>query len=99
MKDALLDILEYQGEGYRPLIDFGTWRVAFLRYLDELYPPAIDSFERHLETDEVFVLVENRDTKTENSQYTAINAQQKACILEAAQKMPDWENIGAESCH
>jgi hypothetical protein len=60
MNEQLLDIEQYTGEGYRPLIDFGSWRVAFLRYIDELIPWNITRVERHLETDEVFVLLEGQ---------------------------------------
>lgn len=52
-----LEILDYDGEGYMPLVDFGDWRVAMLRFLDDLQPDRIDSMERHTETDEVFVLL------------------------------------------
>lgn len=58
MDSRLLDIIGYNGEGYKPLVDFGAWRVAYLRYLDELYPPNIQRMERHLQTDEVFILLE-----------------------------------------
>lgn len=57
MDETLLEIREYQGAGYQPLVDYGDWRVAILRYLDELQPERIDSMERHTETDEVFVLL------------------------------------------
>jgi ureidoglycolate hydrolase len=57
MDESLLEIRDYQGEGYKPLVDYGEWRVAILRYLDELRPDRIDSMERHTETDEVFVLL------------------------------------------
>jgi hypothetical protein len=60
MDEALLEIRDYTGSGYQPLIDFGAWRVAFLRYLDALQPDRIDSMERHMETDEVFVLLKGR---------------------------------------
>jgi len=53
----LLTIEEFTGEGYLPLVDFGSWRVAFLRYLDGLQPDRIDQMERHNQTDEVFVLL------------------------------------------
>jgi len=49
--------LEFNGEGYKPLVDFGSWRVAFLRFIDELIPENIHRLERHVETDEVFVLL------------------------------------------
>jgi mannose-6-phosphate isomerase-like protein (cupin superfamily) len=60
MDDTLLETYGYDGNGYKPLIDFGAWRVAFLRYLDEIQPDRIDSMERHTETDEVFVLLQGR---------------------------------------
>jgi ureidoglycolate hydrolase len=60
MNEKLLEIRQYAGEGYQPLIDFGTWRVAFLRYIDELIPWNITRVERHLETDEVFVLLDGQ---------------------------------------
>ena len=60
MKNEMIDIVDYDGEGYKPLVDFGSWRVAFLRYIDELIPENIQEFERHVETDEVFVLLEGQ---------------------------------------
>lgn len=57
MNENLLQIKEYDGEGYLPLIDFGAWRVAYLRFIDELIPENIHRLERHVETDEVFVLL------------------------------------------
>lgn len=57
---SLLEIHEYKGEGYKPLVDFGEWRVAVLRYIDELLPYNIEKMQRHEETDEVFVLLEGR---------------------------------------
>ncbi len=60
MNENLLEMHEYLGEGYKPLIDFNCWRVAALRYLDELQPDKISYFERHNETDEVFVLLQGQ---------------------------------------
>ena len=60
MDDTLLEIHSYDGNGYKPLIDFAEWRVAILRYLDDIQPDRIDSMERHTETDEVFVLLHGR---------------------------------------
>jgi hypothetical protein len=60
INDSLLEICDYTGEGYRPLIDYGAWRVAILRYIDELLPQNIGKLQRHDETDEVFVLLGGR---------------------------------------
>ena len=53
----LLEIKTYSEEGYRPVIDYDSWRVAVLNYCDELLPENITKFQRHDETDEVFVLL------------------------------------------
>ncbi len=60
MNSHLLEISDYTGEGYRPLIDYGQWRMAILRYIDELLPENIGKMQRHDETDEVFVLLSGR---------------------------------------
>lgn len=57
MLSNLIEIKGFEGQGYRPLVASGSWRVAALRYLDEIAPERIDSMERHIATDEVFVLV------------------------------------------
>lgn len=57
---TLLEIHQYSDTGYKPLIDYGEWRVAILRYIDELLPENIVKMQRHDETDEVFVLLEGR---------------------------------------
>ncbi len=58
--ESLLEIREYTGPGYRPLVDFGAWRVAILRYAEDMLPRNIRSMQRHNETDEVFVLLQGR---------------------------------------
>lgn len=60
ISENLLEIREYTGVGYRPIIDYGAWRVAILRYHPELEPNAIHTMQRHDETDEVFVLLAGR---------------------------------------
>jgi ureidoglycolate hydrolase len=62
MEDQLLVIREYLGEGYQPLIDFGSWRVAILRWEPDSRAEQIEFLERHTQTDEVFVLLEGRAT-------------------------------------
>jgi hypothetical protein len=60
INENLLEVREYTGDGYLPLVDFGAWRVAILRYHTELLPHNIGGMERHDETDEVFVLLAGR---------------------------------------
>jgi ureidoglycolate hydrolase len=62
MDENLLEIREYVGEGYRPLIDYGAWRVAILRWIQSMLPEKMDYMERHTQTDEVFVLLQGQAT-------------------------------------
>jgi mannose-6-phosphate isomerase-like protein (cupin superfamily) len=47
-----------QHQGYLPLIDYETWRVAVLNYCLDVRVDQLVTMQRHLETDEVFVLLE-----------------------------------------
>ena len=58
--EKLLEVRRFEGAGYQPLIDYDKWRVAILRYCDELMPERIFTMQQHNETDEVFVLLEGR---------------------------------------
>lgn len=58
--EMLLEVRNYTGEGFQPLIINMTWRVAILNYMDALRPDHIEVMERHPETDEVFVLMRGR---------------------------------------
>ncbi|MDO6684652.1 MULTISPECIES: hypothetical protein [unclassified Agarivorans] len=60
MNSHLIEVSEYQAAGYSPVVDFQTWRVAILNYIDELETPLINNFQCHLDTDEVFVLLAGR---------------------------------------
>lgn len=62
ISEKLLQISGYEGEGYQPLVRYEGWRVAILRYCDELLPENIDRFQRHDLTDEVFVLLDGHCT-------------------------------------
>lgn len=52
-----IDIKDYEKDGYGSLVIHDEWRVAMLNYIDELRPEAINSFQAHSETDEVFILL------------------------------------------
>jgi len=60
MDEKMIEVREFTGPGYQPVIDFGTWRVATLNYVDEIHPKRIEKVERHNETDEVFVLIKGQ---------------------------------------
>ena len=58
--EKLLEIREFTGIGYQPLVYFNSWRVAIMNYIDEIQPEQIKMVERHKETDEVFVLLQGK---------------------------------------
>ncbi len=60
--DYLVEIKDYAGEGYQPLIHYGGWRVAILRWGESSPPEKIRFMERHTQTDEVFVLLHGQAT-------------------------------------
>ncbi|MBU0480791.1 MAG: hypothetical protein KKG47_06800 [Proteobacteria bacterium] len=57
ISEELLEVRQHNGPGYRPLVDFESWRVAVLNYAEDLRPENITRMQRHNETDEVFVLL------------------------------------------
>jgi len=60
MDENILEVREYADEGYKPLVDFNDWRVAILNYIDEIHPDRNQTLERHMLTDEVFVLLRGK---------------------------------------
>ncbi len=60
MDEQLIEIKDYMGVGYSQLVSYDQWRVAALRFLDELLPENMATMERHLKTDEVFILMRGR---------------------------------------
>jgi ureidoglycolate hydrolase len=62
MKKDYIDISSYTGEGYLPMIDFKSWRVAVLRYCEELEVQNLKTMQKHNETDEVFILLAGKCT-------------------------------------
>ena len=44
------------------MIDFKTWRVAILRYCEELEIQNLKTMQKHNETDEVFILLDGNCT-------------------------------------
>lgn len=57
-----MDIIENDAEGYSPLISFNGWRVAVANYCERLKEENICRVERHLKTDEVFILMQGEAT-------------------------------------
>lgn len=56
----LIEIIDETNHGYHPVIKSDSWRVAVLNWHQELMPENISRFQKHDETDEVFVLLKGR---------------------------------------
>jgi hypothetical protein len=54
---ALLEVSEHNEPDYKPVIDYQSWRVALMNYTPDLVPEKINTMQKHVETDEVFVLL------------------------------------------
>ena len=53
-----MEICEFSGDGYMPLTAYGSWRVAIINACERLREENLRRMERHLGTDEVFILLE-----------------------------------------
>lgn len=56
-ESQILEILDWEGEGYQPLVSFGGWLVALMNWEQRFDVQSIGKVERHNATDEVFVLI------------------------------------------
>jgi ureidoglycolate hydrolase len=54
--EHLVKIGESFEQTYQPVLDFGGWKVAMLRYFDVVEPDSFYRVERHLNSNEVFIL-------------------------------------------
>ena len=57
---SLLEVREHNELGYKPLIDYQSWREDLMNYTAELLSEKINRMQKHVETDEVFVLLTGR---------------------------------------
>ncbi len=57
-----VDIKIYDDNGYKPVVDFNCWRVAFLNSDHTMKKDEITYIERHMLTDEIFVLLQGSAT-------------------------------------
>jgi len=55
-----IEIKEYNSDGYKALVHYGDWRVAILNINEQAAIEGISYLEGHMETDEVFVLLQGR---------------------------------------
>ena len=57
-----IEITDYQGTGFQTMVQFGSWRIAMASPSDEQAGQPVTCLSRHLETDEVFVLLQGNCT-------------------------------------
>ena len=55
-----VEVLAWEGIGFRPLVQSGDWVVALMNWEKRFDLSGVGDIERHNETDEVFVLVRGR---------------------------------------
>lgn len=55
-----VEVLDWKGQGFRPLVKFGNWLVALMNWEQRFDLARVGDVERHTETDEVFVLTHGR---------------------------------------
>ncbi len=55
-----VEIIGFPKEDYQPLKDYEAWRVAVLKACENTKLEKINWMQKHLETDEVFVLLDGR---------------------------------------
>jgi len=55
-----IEVKEFPESGYRPLVDFESWRVAVLKYCADLKLENIRTMQYHAETDEAFILLQGQ---------------------------------------
>ena len=57
-----LEVTGSSGEGYNVLTKYQSWRVAVITYAERFERRNIHRLERHMKTDEVFVLMDGKAT-------------------------------------
>lgn len=57
MSNNHIEKTDFPDFGYQAILDFETWRVAVMKYYDDLIAENIVNMQRHILTDEVFVLI------------------------------------------
>ena len=56
----MIEKFEFKGEGYKTVMGFNTWRIGLINYSQRF--SKFTELERHLETDEAFVLIKGKAT-------------------------------------
>lgn len=57
-----IEIYDYTGDNYKTAIRFGAWRIAYLNHGDIFAEENFKRIERHMESDEAFILLSGKAT-------------------------------------
>lgn len=57
-----IDIYDYMDKNYMTVMRYDKWRIAYLNHGDRFTEKNFHKVERHMQTDEVFVLLEGEAT-------------------------------------
>lgn len=57
-----LEIIKHESEGYKTAHSFESWRVAYLSHAERFQKENLCQLERHLLTDEIFMLLSGEGT-------------------------------------
>lgn len=77
----LIELYQYENEGYNPSLISEVWQVAFLNYAEAESLERIDKLDIHYKTDEVFILLAGKavliaaDIKGDVIEYDLIDMQ------------------------
>lgn len=52
-----IQVFDYNGEGYKTMHSFESWRIAYLNYAERFSKEGMSYLERHNMTDEAFILL------------------------------------------
>ena len=78
---SLIELYQYENEGYNPSLISEVWQVAFLNYAEAESLERIDKLDIHYKTDEVFILLAGKavliaaDIKGDVIEYDLIDMQ------------------------
>lgn len=80
-----MEILTFQGEGFKVLKESDEWKIGFLRYNDRF--SKCEEMERHMETDEAFVLLSGQAVLLTDTNY--LMEQEKVYVVPQG----EWHHI------
>ena len=60
--NPMIEVYSHEQPGYKRLVEFKTWTAAQLNDCEKYTPEGVSNFQKHLLTDEVFILLSGKCT-------------------------------------